>query len=193
MPAAFNVQNDTGTVADANAYVSLDYFKQYHLDRGRTFTLTDDAIQAGIVRSTDYVDGRFGDRFAGSPLTDTQTTQFPRQCAYYDSGRQIEGIPVELKKAIAEYALRASTGELLMDAPRPVGDDGEPAPTGKIASLSQTVGPVSETKTYATTSGRPGAGSALVDGTLMPEIPAADLLIEKLLDGSGFQRRVIRT
>lgn len=191
MPATFIVQNATGTSVGANAYIDVAFFKQYHLDRGRVHTLTDDQIQVGIVRATDYVDNRFDDRFAGEQLEDDQSTEWPRKCAYFANGKPIEGIPLVLQRAISEYALRAATDELLKDPPSQVDDDGEIVATGKITSLEQTVGPVSEKKTFEERYAGPGRSTGEVCGDLLPEIPAADILIEKLLVG-GRQRRVIR-
>lgn len=194
MPAVFTVQNDLGTVADANAYVDVAFFKQYHLDRGRpaAAALTDDKIQVGIVRATDYVDNRFDDRFAGSMLEDDQSTEWPRQDAYFDSGKAIEGIPLVLKRAISEYALRAATDELLRDPPDAIDGDGEIVATGKVTSLEQTVGPVSEKKTFEERYSSPWRSTGEVSGDLLPEIPAADILIEKLLVG-GRQRKAVRS
>src|SRR4051812_2741570 len=119
MAAIFSVQTDAGTVVDANAYITLAYFKQYHDNRGRTYP-ADPAVQLGIVRATDYVDMRWRKRFAGTKgatdaLSATQTTEFPRQLITDDLGNDILGIPEVMKKAVAEYALRAATTELLVD------------------------------------------------------------------------------
>src|SRR5258707_15434138 len=60
MAAQFNVQNDAGTVALANAYVTLLEFKQYHDNVGNIYSNYNDAqIQTAIVRATFYLDQRF--------------------------------------------------------------------------------------------------------------------------------------
>ncbi len=193
MAAAFTVQNDDGDEADANAYITVEFFQQYHEDRGRDVSaITDDDIKIGIVRATDYVDNRFADRFAGQPLgvwPTEQTTQFPREYAYYNSGTEIEGIPIVLQKAIAEYALRASGAELLQDPPEPIDSDGNYT-NGRLTSLDQTVGPVSEKKVFQEYYTSPGSGVGLVSGDLLPVIPAADILINQLLTGGGHRTAI---
>ncbi len=203
MPAVFEVQEDDGLVVDANAYIDHEFYIQYFLNRGVVITTLQPAIEAGIVLATDYVDQRWSEQFAGTqlvlgdpdadPVEVGQTTEWPRENAYYNNGVRIAGIPIELKKAIAEYALRAITnGELLNDAPIPI-VDGERVPTGDVLSTSVTVGPITDAKTYAETYSVPGSGTMLVNGSLMPEIPVADMLIEKLLEATSRQRRTIRS
>jgi hypothetical protein len=192
MAALFSVQSDLGTVADANAYIPVAYFRQYWLDRGVDYTAspvkTDAQIQSAIVLATDYVDTRFA--FNGEQLTGlTQTTQFPRDnlfapgfCPsptgfypymdeltgwYYWSpveAPKITGIPVALKKAICEYAKRAFTASLLVDAPPPVG--------GRAIRRKRVKVDVIETETEF----EPGAGMGVA---VIGSYPAADLLLSR--------------
>lgn len=153
---ALIVQNDQGTVPGANAYISVQEFKDYHDARGNSYAgQTDQQIETGIVRATDYLDGRF--RFVGKPLYGRdQTTAWPRSDAWDCSRRYVTGIPREVKDATAEYALRALAADLLPD---PIRD-----PSGApVLSKSETVGPISESVTYV-------GGSVFV----MPKYPAAD-------------------
>lgn len=197
MPATFTLQNDAGDVDEANAYIDVAYFRQYHLDRGRDTTAkTDDQVKVGIVRATDYIDNRWRLRFAGKQKTQAtfiQSTQWPREYAAYDNGVDITGLPRELKKACAEYALRAIDSELVADAPAPVNEDGE-VTSGVVLETSVEVGgAISESKKYAELSGSVTGGTMSTSGCLLPEIPAADMQIEHLLDGSTIQRKVIRS
>lgn len=153
---AFIVQDDNGGVAGANAYITVEEFKAYHADRGQDVSNFDDeAIAAGIVRATDYLDTRFtflGQRLRGRD----QTTEWPRMNVYDRDRRYVNGIPVEVKEATAEYALRALTQELNPDPERD--------PSGRpVHSKSEQVGPISESVTYA-------YGGAYT----MPAYPAAD-------------------
>lgn len=194
MPAAFVVQSDLGTTLNANAYIDVATFRQYHLDRGHdTTSLTDAAVQIGIVLSTDYADLRWRLRLVGTKLLldGTQQTEFPRQNAFRDNGIEITGIPPELKKAVSEYALRAAVSPLLVDVPAPI-VNGERVPTTAIKSASVTVGPITDSKTYADDPGGYGTGTILIDGCLFITIPAADLYMEPLLGLTSRQRRVIR-
>lgn len=161
---ALIVQDDTGLVANANGYITVDYFKAYHDDRAGPDSYSnydDEAIGRAIVKATDYVDNRFkyvGDRAHG---TDVQETQWPRDIAFDSDGRQQTGIPTAVKRAVAEYTMRALTKAL---DPDPVMD-----PSGrKVQSLSQSVGEVSKAITYA-------SGGALES----PQYPAADRILRQ--------------
>lgn len=154
---ALLVQNDSGTVVGANAYVSVDEFKAYHDARGNDYSAAadDSAIEKAIVRATAYVDTRFtytGLRMSGRD----QDTQWPRTNAFDRDRYSVIGIPPEVKNACCEYALRSLTQDL---NPDPTRDD-----TGAlVAAKSETVGPITESTTYVS-----GAVFAL------PRYPAAD-------------------
>jgi hypothetical protein len=81
--------------------------------------------------------------------------------------------------------------ELVDDAPRPV-VNGEVNPTGEIRSTSVTIGPITDSKTYADSEDGYGSGTITTDGCWLPKIPAADMLIDYLI-GKTRQRRVIRS
>ncbi len=70
MAAQFIVQDNVGGVANANAYVTLAAFKQYHDNRGNDYTTggyTDPQLQTAVVRATQYLDNRFS--FPGTLVT----------------------------------------------------------------------------------------------------------------------------
>lgn len=150
------VQDNNGSVAGANAYITVQQFKDYHADRGAdTSAFDDEAIEAAIVRATDYLDQRFlfvGERRYGRE----QTTEWPRTSAWDRDRRYINDIPVEVKEACAEYAIRALSQVLNPDPERDA--------TGRpIHSKAQSVGPISESVTFV--------GGAVFQ---MPKYPAAD-------------------
>jgi len=152
---AFLVQNDNGTTAGANAYVTVAEFRTYHNDRGNDFSaysLTD--IEGAIVRATDYLDTRF--TFVGYRTSLPQRTAWPRMDAEDADENDVSGtIPQEIKDACCEYAFIALSQIL---NPSPTYDD-----RGRLVqSKSETVGPISETTVY-------GGG-----GIVMPTYPAAD-------------------
>lgn len=171
---ALLVQDSTGSVIGANAYLSVAAFKSYHDNRGNDYSAAanDDAIEFAIIKATDYLDQRF--RYVGEKLGGRdQTTQWPRMNAW-DRGRYyITGIPNEVENATAEYALRAISSSL---NPDPTRDD-----TGQtVQSVSESVGPIKESKTFV--------GGALFS---MPKYPAADQILIKtgLAETSGNVRR----
>lgn len=155
------VQDNSGTVVGANAYVTVAEFKAYHTDRGQSYAgHADSDIETAIVRATDYLDQRFV--FVGKRrLGRDQTTEWPRTNAWDRDRRYVNDIPPEVKEAAAEYALRALTQVLNPDPDRD--------PTGRpIHSKSEAVGPISESVTYA-------YGGAYT----MPAYPAADRKLVK--------------
>lgn len=108
---AFIVQDPDSPLSDANAYITVQEFKDYHDDRGNSYSATDPDIQLAIVRATDYIDTRW--TFAGSREDDDQSTECPRSGVYDgNNGYEINGYPDELKEACAEYALTALSGTL---------------------------------------------------------------------------------
>ncbi len=107
---AFTVQDDTGTVDGANAYITVAEFIAYFADRNITIAVDDAVNQAAIIRATSYVDQRFC--YKGAKLDGyDQTTQWPRE--QYDDGGVyvgedlVTGVPREVKQASSEYAYRA--------------------------------------------------------------------------------------
>jgi hypothetical protein len=65
---ALILQNSTGTVSGANAYLTVAAFKAYHDSRGNDYAgKTDDQIAAAIVRGTDFIDTRFSFRGIKQP------------------------------------------------------------------------------------------------------------------------------
>lgn len=104
---AFSVQDDSGSVADANAYIDVAYYKAYHTDRGAASVLNSDysdaEVRQAIVKATDYLDSRYS--YVGSKRVQTQTTQWPRFDAVDRDEYVVTGIPLQVKQACAELAL----------------------------------------------------------------------------------------
>jgi len=171
---AFAVQDNTGEVMDANAYIDVAFFKAYHTDRNVEAVVngeySDTQIQAGIIAATDYIDNRW--RHKGTKLLSAQTTEYPREELYDRGGNLVEGLALKLKQATAEYALRAIVARL---APDPVTDE-----RGlRVASKTEKVGPLEESTAYV-------QGASILR---FKSYPAADMLLRDFVDNA---RRVIR-
>jgi len=151
----FLVQNDSGTIENANAYITVATFLSYHRDRGGDLCPQEDTeIQAAIIRATDYLDQRF--RFVGERLNTDQRTKWPRIDAEDFEGRVRFGIPYEIADACAEYAFISLTSTL---NPTPDRDS-----TGRgVKETEDRVGPIEEKVEF-------------VDGGVfeMPKYPIAD-------------------
>lgn len=176
--AGLVLQDDTGTVVGANAYLDLPGFKAYHDARNQSYVdplttvaFTDDQISGAIVRSTDYMDKRFN--YIGWRRYSNQPTAWPRWDAVDINDRFLKGIPIGVQQACAEYALRALT------LPQMVTDPARD-PTGRaIRSSTTKVGPI-ETQTYYENS-----------SFEMPRYPAADRILTSwglILRGGTIQR-----
>lgn len=137
---AFNLQDDNGNVPEANAYIAVEFLKEYAASKGADLAAYQDAqLETAIVRATTYIDARF--EYIGWRRNGDQATAWPRSEAYDLDDWEINGLPLALKKAVAEYALLAAANTDLM--PNPVTENG-----AVIQSKSETVGPIATTVTY---------------------------------------------
>lgn len=198
---AFTVEDGTG-VKDANAYITLAFANEYHLDRNHTDWSSSLAkLQSAIVRATMYVDARFGRSFRGFRRSKTQELEWPRFSALDNDGYLLDGIPKQLQRAVAEYALRTlQFGELAPDVPpivpRQSHSDGlgtlessSSVQTGVVEKVVTQVGPILSSTTYrapektVTSASRVSrtAHTTLVDGANIPQYPAADIWLEELI------------
>lgn len=158
----FLVQNDSGGIGGANAYVTVAEFRAYHADRGTDVVGYVDAdVQTAVVRATDYLDTRF--TFRGDKVTTAQRTAWPRTGPEDDDELVRVGVPVEVKEACSEYALVALTTEV---NPSPDLDSSGRA----VQSKSSSVGPISESISYV--------GGAVFQ---MPKYPKADQKLRGLI------------
>jgi DnaT-like ssDNA binding protein len=140
----FVVQDDFGGVANANAYITLDFFRQYWTDRGVDVTAdpysSDTKCQAAIIQGTIYMDYRW--QYYGMRCQITQNTEWPRYSVIDNDRNPVDGITPPLMKACAEYAnIALITGPL---NPTPSRDD-----TGQALQAKTTqVGPIMTSKRY---------------------------------------------
>lgn len=134
----FVAEDGTG-LEDANSLCDLAFANEYFSDRGITAWTGSDAVkQQKLIQATDYVETRWSRRFKGCrQFPDTpQALSFPRTDIDYD-----DTVPPAIKKAVAEYALRAIAGAL---APDPTVDV-----TGlQVQASRRKVGPIETETTY---------------------------------------------
>ena len=103
---------DETTIESANSYSSVTFADSYFSDRNNTTWagFTTDEKESFLILGSDYIDNIYGDSFAGTLVSETQSLKFPR---YNYAGVEINYD--RCKKATAELALRASNGSLLKD------------------------------------------------------------------------------
>lgn len=165
---AFTVEDGTGVV-DANSYAALAEADAYFSERGvSTWTGTDDNKKVWLIRATDYIELRFSSRFKGAK----EFPDAPQGLSFPRTGiTGYEGVPVCLKRATFEYALRAIAGPLAPDLPF---ETNGLQLTGKKTK----VGPIETDFQYKQT----GAGSIV---PAFRPYPAADTHLRPLLAPSG--------
>lgn len=175
MPAEFTVEDGSGKT-NANSYVSVENADQYHLDRGNSVwaALATAVKQNYLVRATDYVDQRFGERWVGLRGSDTQALDWPRSCVV---GIEPDALPVKLIYAVCEYAIRCSEGQLAPDLEFD-------AAGVSMVKIGEKVGPIE--RRYQSAAG----SSAPATVNLIRPYPAADMYLTRLIMPAS--NRVIR-
>lgn len=157
---AFVVEDGTGK-PDANSYVDVGFADGYFADRNNAqwAAASEEVKQAKLIEATDYIDLRWGSRFKGYALEDDQGLCLPTTAW--------TGLPLAIKKATAEYAVRALSGKLAPDIERD--------PTGyQVSRKIDKVGPLEKRRDFAFMG--PGAKQ-----TKFRDFPAVDSLIWPLL------------
>ncbi len=108
---SFIVQTPDAPLSTANAYIAVQFFKDYHDLRGNAYTANDTEIEQAIVRATDYIDSRW--TFGGARDDADQSTECPRSGVYdVNTGYTVDPYPSELEEACAEYAMSALASSL---------------------------------------------------------------------------------
>lgn len=171
---AFTVEDGTG-VADANSYTTDTFADAYFADRNDATWAAADTVskQTALIKATDYIELRFKDRWKGILAPEATTLSFPRQYMYDRKGQIIDfatdGIPTDIQKATAEYALRALSADLLPDPT--VADSGQ-----AIKRTFDKVGPIETEVEYEGGASRPD---------LIRPYPTADRLLLFWIAGAG--------
>lgn len=166
---AFTVQDDTGTVAGANAYIDVAFFTSYHQERGNVIPSDQTVIQQKIILATEHLDLGYEARVPGARLTGyDQTTAFPRKGLYRDDGvTPITGLPRELKRACAELALLAVSGPLTKDQ---LPTDQDPS---AVTYARSKVGEIEDEKHFSRSAVRAAVRSPKVGSLMRPLLAAA--------------------
>lgn len=107
------------TSPTANTYVDLDYVDTYFEERDAPeiwFCQTDDKREAAIRYASLYLETKY--KFKGCLQEGSQPLSFPRTSFYDEEGRLRCGegvIPLEVKQAVSELALRHCKEDLFKD------------------------------------------------------------------------------
>lgn len=136
------IVEDGSQVAGAESYISVDECTAYHLKRGNTVwgDMSPTEMEEALVRATDFMRGRYRNRWKGHIASYTQGLDWPRIGVQMESGTLARGpypystayrsaylpprilpdniVPTDIKNACAELAFRAAQGPLLVDETR---------------------------------------------------------------------------
>lgn len=143
VPTTLITEDGTGKT-DSDSYATLIYALDYHDKTGNAAwaALTDTVREQCLRKATIYMEGEFRARWKGYKNTSTQALAWPRAFVYIEPFYQgavgaypflvaSNIVPVEVKNACCELALKASTSTLLSDTSQ--------------QKLSVQVGPISTT------------------------------------------------
>lgn len=113
------VVEDGSIVAGAESYCTVAYATTYHSNRGNTdwASLASDTVREQCLRkATDYMTQLYRSRWMGERVDDDQELDWPRESVKVDGFDVLTTIvPVEIKNACAELALKSSAATLLAD------------------------------------------------------------------------------
>lgn len=143
---AIVVEDGTGKT-DANAFISIAYFKAYCDARGHDYSAySDTLIEQGIVRATAFMSDSYkwaGERIKGrSAIGGGQGLAWPRWDVVDDDGYSVpaDSVPDEIERATAEVTRRelATPGAMTPDY----------NPSLRVKSKNVKAGPVSSATEY---------------------------------------------
>lgn len=172
---ALTVEDGT-IVAGAESYCSVAFANDYHAKRGNISWESVDDQEAALRRATDYMGQMYRGKWRGFRKSAAQALDWPRMEVYLEPFVYgVTGdypylvsntiVPEEVKRACAEYALRAAAGELSPDLTR--------------AKSSVRVGDIAVTYDQASAES--------------PRYRAIDALLAPYLSGSSINMKVVRS
>ena len=181
------VKEDGSIVAGANSYANATDADTYQTDRGRQAWLdADSAVKdAALVRATEYIESRFGLKFAGEPLGDVQTLAWPRSGACYPrTGNDFptDEVPVDVVNATILYAEQVIGDGLDVANMTELSLTPDPSQIG-VVEKREKVDVLEEATKYSGASGS--------SRTTRP-IPEADRLIRRWLVARGVRGLTVR-
>lgn len=112
---------ETGLIIPgAESYGSVEDCTGYHSNRGNAgWVGNDPAKEAALRKATAYLDNKYGNRWKGSRVSSTQPLMFPRVgIEQYGSTLPENEIPIQIKHAVFECALRFISGNMAPDLDR---------------------------------------------------------------------------
>lgn len=168
------IVEDGTSLTDADSYLSVADADAYHAAHGNPSAWSSASMTAkenALRSATDYLDVRYNGRWDGRKKTQEQSLAWPR-CGAYDAEDYLVDdnvVPIVVKSATAEAALRALSETLMPDIA---------APGASVASESVRVGSIQESISYV------GGGKSSTN-----RYPKIDRLLVGLITAPGTVQR----
>lgn len=140
---------ETGAgLSTANAYLTAAEFRAYWADHGAPAEVTgasDPDIEQAVRAGTQGLEVLYGNRYRGRRAHSAQALGWPRYGVADDDGWWVDAasLPQRLKDACAVISLEPLTGDGTTADVAP-----DVATPGALASLTETVGPLSRAQTW---------------------------------------------
>ena len=112
------IVEDGSIVAGANSYASVAQADAYHADRlnAEWAALATDGKESALIKATDYLEQTYADAWKGYRVDADQPLSWPRyDVIAYTYPFPADSVPLALRNAAIELALKASKGPLLCD------------------------------------------------------------------------------
>jgi len=166
---AIIVQNNAGTITNANSYADTTFVDDYFSLRGEsTWTaLSTQNKEIALIKAWQYIDTAFN--FQGYQKTDAQNTTFPRLGVYSQRGTELSDVETNIKNAQAEYALISLTTDFTINQ--------VPSVTSLLKKESRKADVLSESLEYDTDRGQ----------VIKFSFPKADFWLKEFLRGNTFK------
>lgn len=104
------VENGSG-IENADSYVDIDFADNYFSSRNPKWAeKTEEEKETALIKATDYINSLY--KWHGKKKTQEQALAFPRICLVDSDGYKVEGIPLNVKKAVCVVAMEQGNGTL---------------------------------------------------------------------------------
>ena len=156
MAITLRIQNDNGNTENANTYIDVEWFSEYCEEsgydiasefaavvaEGQPAAIDEELIKVHLVRAKKHMD--IAHTYKGEAASNDGSSAFPRHDLTDRAGYLVTGIALPMKQAQAEFAWLSKTLPEGLN-PNPTRD----ASGALVTQISERVGPISESKSFA--------------------------------------------
>lgn len=156
MAITLRIQNDNGNTENANTYIDVEWFTEYCEEsgydiasefaavvaEGQPAAIDEELIKVHLIRAKKHMD--IAHTYKGEAASNDGSSAFPRIDLTDRAGYLVTGIALPMKQAQAEFAWLSKTLPEGLN-PTPSRD----ASGALVTQISERVGPISESKSFA--------------------------------------------